>query len=267
MKIWEIMSKLVFIIATILFSLNLYSQTGWQRLITNPSYIQISTHFSDANIGIIVGYDGLILKTTDGGSNWTNLFAGDYNWSDVVMLTKDNIIIVGESAAIKRSTDGGTNFITVQGSQGIYHPPKLCKLDSVTVVTAYGNSFNTTYYKSTNSGVNWSSTVVQNLAQNYIFFLSKNTGWISGSYEDGPPYFYNYLRVFRTSNSGTTWALIHSSISNAVTSGTFCFRTPSDGYWQHETSGTLKITNNGGVNWSNYSIGSNQYITSMFFKS
>lgn len=46
---------------------NIDGGTSWQRLSSGVSYPLTSVHFSDGNTGYVVGYNGIILKTTNGG--------------------------------------------------------------------------------------------------------------------------------------------------------------------------------------------------------
>ena len=70
---------------TILFSIlalalafnNVFSQSGWfsQSPIPTGNYL-LSVNFISNNMGWTVGRFGTILKTTNGGNNWTNQISG-----------------------------------------------------------------------------------------------------------------------------------------------------------------------------------------------
>ena len=70
--------------------------------------------FQKCTTGIAVGYNGTILRTTDGGTNWTpqtsgttndltGVFFSDANTRDCCWLLVVNIL---------RTTNGGTNWTT-----------------------------------------------------------------------------------------------------------------------------------------------------------
>lgn len=49
----------------------LYSQ--WVKQVSNTTETLNNTHFVNNSIGFAVGNNGTIIKTTDGGTNWTNI--------------------------------------------------------------------------------------------------------------------------------------------------------------------------------------------------
>ena len=67
--------------------------------------------FSDANNGIVVGFVGTILRTTNGGTNWTKENSGTINnfWS-VTFTDANNVTIVGQGGTILSTT--APDFIT-----------------------------------------------------------------------------------------------------------------------------------------------------------
>ena len=63
-----------------------------------------------ANKGTAVGDFGKILRTTNGGTNWTQQSSGTpYNLYDVCFLDANNGTAVGDGK-ILRTTNGGTNW-------------------------------------------------------------------------------------------------------------------------------------------------------------
>jgi len=60
--------------------------------------------FSDLNNGIAVGWDGVILRTTDGGNTWIQENSNTMmNLYGVSTSTADVATVVGQSGAILRS--------------------------------------------------------------------------------------------------------------------------------------------------------------------
>ena len=63
------------------------------------------------NNGTAVGSDGLILRTTDGGTNWIPQTSGTTNFlNDVSFTDANNGTAVGDNGTILRTTNGGTNW-------------------------------------------------------------------------------------------------------------------------------------------------------------
>jgi photosystem II stability/assembly factor-like uncharacterized protein len=79
---------------------------------SSENYISlVSLSFVDANVGIIVGTFGSILKTTNGGNNWINQSSNTKNNLFGVKLFDENIgVAVGEKGTILRTEDGGLSW-------------------------------------------------------------------------------------------------------------------------------------------------------------
>ena len=61
----------------------------WNSVSINSSWDLNAIHFADENIGYAVGLDGLVIKSTDGGSNWISL--GNIIWNGS-LLNRDIIV-------------------------------------------------------------------------------------------------------------------------------------------------------------------------------
>ncbi len=77
--------------------------------------------FTDANTGTAVGFDGTILRTTNGGTTWTSQTSGTTNHLYGVSFTDANTgTAVGVDGTILRTTNGGTTW-TLQTSGTTNH--------------------------------------------------------------------------------------------------------------------------------------------------
>lgn len=80
-----------------------------------------SVYFFDANNGIAVGKNGLILKTNDGGNNWNTVVANgtaaNRHFNKIIFQNSTSGIIVGggdyEIQSILKTTDGGNTWNTI----------------------------------------------------------------------------------------------------------------------------------------------------------
>lgn len=77
-----------------------------------------AVHFTDASTGVVAGEDGTILRTTDGGSSWSNattLIPGNYdlepNLHDLSFATDKKGYAVGEDGAFFVTNDGGERWV------------------------------------------------------------------------------------------------------------------------------------------------------------
>lgn len=75
--------------------------------------------FADAVLGgepngLIVGEDGFVARTTDGGSTWTTSSIGSASLRDVSMADDQVAFVVGDDKGIWRTTDSGVSFAPMQ---------------------------------------------------------------------------------------------------------------------------------------------------------
>ena len=70
-----------------------------------------SVSFLNENKGTVVGGNGIILTTTNGGTNWISQSSGTSNWlDDVSFIDVNNGIAVGDGGKAFITADGGSNW-------------------------------------------------------------------------------------------------------------------------------------------------------------
>ncbi|MGH7596461.1 MAG: WD40/YVTN/BNR-like repeat-containing protein [bacterium] len=70
-----------------------------------------SIHMLNGNVGFVAGAKGTILKTTDGGNNWTTQVSKTtLNLNAISFLDANRGIAVGDSGKILSTTDGGASW-------------------------------------------------------------------------------------------------------------------------------------------------------------
>jgi photosystem II stability/assembly factor-like uncharacterized protein len=87
--------------------------TSWKRARTPPAPLLTSIDFLDAQSGLAVGHDAMILRTADAGETWTQQFSAPAEQRpllDVNYLTSQRAIAVGAYAAYYETTDGGKSW-------------------------------------------------------------------------------------------------------------------------------------------------------------
>jgi photosystem II stability/assembly factor-like uncharacterized protein len=69
----------------------------------------------DGKSGWIVGEDGLILKSDDGGKSWATQDSGNPNsLFKIAVIDDQNAVAVGDNGAIVHTTDGGAHWQTIK---------------------------------------------------------------------------------------------------------------------------------------------------------
>jgi photosystem II stability/assembly factor-like uncharacterized protein len=85
----------------------------WRRAKSPAAPLLTSIDFLDAQSGLAVGHDSVILKTTDAGETWTQQFSAPAEQRpllDVNYLTSERAIAVGAYAAYYETADGGSTW-------------------------------------------------------------------------------------------------------------------------------------------------------------
>jgi len=81
-----------------------------KKTLTTTQHL-FSIHFVNENLGFVVGYGGIMLRTTNGGMTWTETtFTGSagetLNFKDVYFVNESVGYIVGLNGIIFKTTNG-----------------------------------------------------------------------------------------------------------------------------------------------------------------
>jgi photosystem II stability/assembly factor-like uncharacterized protein len=256
------------VLAFLFFSSLAQSQNGWE-VYNDFSNVQ-SIKFTNVNTGWASGNTGMIMKTSNGGNNWTyqaNPSTGNLN--NIAVLSPNVCIITGTGGEILRTsnggavwtrivssaanvysicffdynngwisadssmlktTDSGLNWITISG-----FPKSFVQLKFFSAVNGIALSSAGSFCKTSNGGINWSEISLPYPEMKYFSFPDEMTGYCTGN-----------LRVLKTTNGGITWTSVY--FTNADWYG-FEFLNANTGYGADANRKIFKTTD-GGLNWS-----------------
>lgn len=189
--------------------------------------------FTD-NIGFIVGNFGVILKSTDSGSSWKEIYT-DYkeDFNTVNIIDANTVIISGKNFIIK-SFDGGKTWEKLNVTKGIINKTFFTSALLGSAACDYG-----TMLKTIDGGITWYTTMTSNIIPSNFFtvyFINKNVGFASREHSD----------LYKTLDGGETWTEI-SNISDALYA--FSFINENVGYATGD-HGVIFKTIDGGLNWT-----------------
>lgn len=220
-----------------------FSQT-WEKINTGFNYILMGIEFpeSQEQIGFSAGEsstymgDGIVIKTSDGGTTWTQLWTGvDQGIEGISFPDLNTGYVAGWSEYFAKTTDGGLTWTTQTPGTDIYFYTDVAFKDANHgVVTAQTNT-GAGVYVTSNGGTTWTnasgvSAIPYGLchAAGDTYFLANNNGDIQKSTDNGLTWttvysgggmmlgvdFYNALigiglsedgRIVKTYDGGTTW--------------------------------------------------------------
>lgn len=237
-----------------------YSQY-WEKIQNIPApynsnyWLDVFFHPLNPNYGWICGFNGMIIRTTDGGNSWRGTTVNAYHLESVHFPTLQIGYVSGVEGIFK-STDGGATWfdVTPAGTRdttffwGCYF---LNENYGVLVGDGCYDRFQH-FWLTTDGGANWSVFIgsEENTGMTDVILYSNGLGYASSS-----------GKIWITLDSGNTWqvfstngpSLWQEEITNVGSSflvpfsGTTCTGGGNDG--------GMRFTTNNGTTWNSYRTG------------
>ncbi len=223
---------------------------GLNWTITILSASMSSMHFSDSLHGFIVGQNGQIAKTNDGGQTWAEQTSGTRQiLNSVYFDNNQNGWIASDIGNILSTNNGGELWSSLSNLTS-WHIRSVQFFNHRVGCAIAGD--NETILRTENGGADWkivhSSNITNTLRD--IYFPKGRNGWAVGS-----------GRILHSSNSGLTWTP-QTNTTPQPASGVFAL--DSQKVWGI-SSGKVFKSLDGGTTWTVYPIGSNVYPLSIHF--
>lgn len=129
--------------------------------------------------GVVVGYNGHIVSTSDGGKTWQNRYSGTgNNLASLAYSEATGLWAVGVGGALLNSTDGGATWTDRGGATTL----GLNKIRFVDAQNGWAVGELGTLLVTTDGGKTWSKQFAGTQgALIDVFFADSRTGWILGS--------------------------------------------------------------------------------------
>lgn len=249
---------------TILLTTN--AGTTW-GIINSPVRGTIrAVHFTDSLRGIAVGgdfgADGFILKTIDGGLNWSKLPYAPYKLLTAVQMVSENVCYtVGTNGYLLKSTDAGTNWFEINSGTGhwLY---ALHFIDQNNGFVFGGNVNEGLANYSSTGGASWNTVDIP--TTQWLFgqtFINDTLGYVAG---------YNGKILRFIKSSGVTQVSNWSSeILNSQTSTNFntISKFNAEIIIAAGSNGSVTKSTNGGTNWTTSTLLSSTEFMSSSFRS
>lgn len=193
------------IVLLLILSNSTFSQ-GWQWLNTGYPYIVFDMCFppGQSSVGYAVGStltfggEGVILKTTDGGSNWTKISADTLPGLKAVCFTSVSTGYVGgyQNCLIK-TTDAGISWSREVIDSKLWYFNNLEFWDEDHGVAV---SYPSSVYRTSDGGVTWTPTFGLKHSVEDVCYADSSTLFLVGSDE----------RIYKSTNAGFFWLEVDS---------------------------------------------------------
>jgi photosystem II stability/assembly factor-like uncharacterized protein len=238
------MKKLLLMIMTLGSILN-YSAQNW-TLVNSPVTNDLNhVFFTDNNNGWIVGRQGKILRTTDGGSTWAEQNSGTTkDLNKIYMVNNTFGMAVGKEGTVVKYN--GTSWSTVN----IGFSQEMCGVFFMDENTGWISGNWGRIMMTTDGGSSWTIQVSNAMYSNKfndLFMLSANEGWAVGS--SGRVLKYN----------GTNWINVSNPASSSMSDlHSVSFANTTTGVMTGQSSGVYVYN---GTSWSTQgtALSSNSY--------
>ncbi len=227
-----------------------------------PGYALYKVRFSDKENGWIVGGEGMVYRTANGGKNWTAINQEPYKFNSIYFVDENTGWAVGDSGIIVHTTDGGENWEEQNKNDSLIFN-SVYAIDNQSVFTA-GTILNiggtpvtpirSVMFSSHNGGATWQRQIIDSTSVlSSIFFISPNIGWSVGS-----------GRIYKTTDGGINWILQYNS---KKTSSFYSVQFINDqtGWVVNGYTNQVLKTIDGGTRWDTLETGSGIWLRSLFF--
>jgi photosystem II stability/assembly factor-like uncharacterized protein len=235
-----------------------------QSITVTPIKLSSSDIFTDlsfgtSKVGYICGAMGALVKTTDGGKNWTSIKSGIQPSLNCIQALDDKNVYMARNE-LYHTKDGGTTWDTAgleNVGSGIFD---LKFMNSTTGFIAKNGVM-----KTTDSGKNWTLKFDSGadeeyyaLTYNKLQFIDANIGFCAGGKTyDGT----SVGNMVKTTDGGETWTSLKLKMSQITA---FYFLDPNNGFVFNFNKELWKTTD-GGVNWIKVSSSIPDQYTDCYF--
>ena len=243
-KIKFYLTSLISFTAFVLPNTN-YCQT-FTKLTTGNATSFDGLSFCSDNNGYVSG-GTTILKTVDGGANWTLATSPCVDTWDVFAVREnsiDYIYAVGDNGKVSKSSDGGNTWIA-QSSKftnsaysfifGVWCKDKdNCYLNG-------GDENSAGIVKTTDGGTTWSKKITSGVFFEECYFADANTGYAVGANDFGGDGV-----IAKSTDGGNSWNVV-KIITGEWGNSLYC--TDANTCYVAATGGAILKTSDGGSSW------------------
>ena len=239
---------------------NIFSQSGWVKQYGGTTENLNTVYFTEKNNGFIVGDNGTLLRTVDGGQSWEiQTSRTTNNLNSISFIDSKNGFIVGSGTTFLKTSDGGITWLDLSDSISAKFA-SISFIDTLNGIAVEQVSYDTAkVYKTADGGFNWDliSKINNNyLLPRYIKYLNDIEIIVIGENIGS-------AAVYKSADSGLTWEwkFTGGGSSSGYGYNETQFINSTTGYLlanHGRTSmyyGDFYKTTNGGENWANLTPG------------
>jgi hypothetical protein len=231
------------IIFLLFFAQNIFTQ-GWQWIDTGFPVIIFDMSFpsGQSDIGFAVGStltfggDGIILKTTNGGSNWSKISADTIPGLKAIFFTSVDVGYAGGyQNYLMKTTDGGSTWTKIVIDSKLWYFNNIEFWDANNGIVV---SYPSVIYRTSDAGITWGPCFGLKHSVEDLCYADATTLFLVGGDE----------RIYKSTNAGFFWTEIDSGVVLHTYLGVE-FYDVNFGIVTGE-DGKVVVTTDGGTNWT-----------------
>ncbi len=170
-----------------------------------------------------------------------------------------NTVFIGSDNKILKSEDGGTNYTTLYTFTGTttneVYDIEICRSNPNVMYCSQWNGTDDAIWKSQDGGINWALTTPLPLPNNNdrvklaVSAEDANVLWAAVTYGS------NGKKIYKTTNGGTSWINLSTATLNNLTIQNIMAQYGTDGGIYLGTNGGVFYRNNSHSDWQSFSTG------------
>jgi photosystem II stability/assembly factor-like uncharacterized protein len=182
---------------------------SWRQVEVPTKAMLTAVAFVDNQVGVAVGHDSVILRTTDSGETWARVYSAPEDESpffDVWFADADNGIAIGAYGSFYRTSDGGLNWDFEPLGDADWHLHELARADNGMLYMAAEAGM---AYRSDDDGETW--TELPSPYEGSFFGVLP--------LDDAVLFFGLRGHLFRSDDAGEDWQEIPTETEALLTNG------------------------------------------------
>lgn len=173
----------------------------------NTNYLSGVYAITSDNV-IVVGSNGTILKTPDGGVSWVKKPSGTtLNLGEVQFPTPSVGYVTASEGKLLKTTDGGETWAAIDLGANTIFLSLSCVNENLIFLSGIDANSNSILLKSTNGGSTW-ETIIGSSPQIRLYdiqFSSEQIGYASNAYSPSSS------KILKTQDGGKNWTVIDNT--------------------------------------------------------
>lgn len=257
--------KKVFLLIYIVLSTTNLQADYWQRINTLPDtyknnyWLDIQFHQSNPQFGWACGFNGQVVRTTDGGNTWSGSTVGGAYHLESIHFPSLNVGYTSGVEGIFKTTDGGATWVEVTPDLLETYWGCFFVDDNNGVVVGGGCALTKQrFYRTSNGGASWT-----------LFEGNEpNSGMCDAMiYPNGSGYASSSGKIWVTTDAGWTWSVLSTTGTNVwqeeITNINNSFLVPTSGANCSGGGivGGMRFSTNFGLSWKDYPVRNSMFGT------